>query len=102
MINNFIANFILITPFLTSTQTGELYYTKTDTDNLLANKVSTTGDAALTGNLDVGVGASSSKIDAHSNQQGYTAVTELHSQSPWISKLEFITTHPTPRSFKSL
>ena len=49
--------------------------------------------------LNVGAGATSSKIDSHSNQQGYTAVTELHSQAPWISKLEFITTHPTPQSF---
>ena len=51
------------------------------------------------GNLDVGVGATSSKVDSNSNQQVFTAVTEIHSQPPWISKLEFITTHPTPRSF---
>ena len=30
------------------------FYTKTDTDNSLANKVSTTGDATTSGNLDVG------------------------------------------------
>ena len=29
-------------------------YTKSETDNLLANKVSTTGDTAISGNLDVG------------------------------------------------
>ena len=57
------------------------------------------GDTATGGHLDVGVGATSSKIDSHSNQQDYTAVTELHSQSPWTSKLEFISTHPSPRSF---
>ena len=56
----------------------------------------------VTGNLNVGVGATTSKVDAHSNQQGYTAATELHSQSPWISKLEFVTTHPIPRSFMFL
>ena len=39
--------------FSTSAQTGALYYTKTDTDNLLANKVSTTGDVSISGNLDV-------------------------------------------------
>ena len=38
-----------------------------------------TGDAVISGYLDVGVGASSSEIDSHSNQQGYTAVAELHS-----------------------
>ena len=58
-----------------------------------------TGDVSISGNLDVGAGASSSKTDPHSNQQGSTAVTEIHSQSPWANKIEFITTHPTPRSF---
>ena len=54
--------------------------------------------AGLHGKLDVGSGAVSSEIDVHSNQQGHTAVIELHSQSPWISKIEFTTTHPTPSS----
>ena len=61
------------------------------------NKVTIYKDTTVSGHLDVGVGASSSKIDTHSNQQGYTAVIELHSQSPWISKLGFLTAHPTPR-----
>ena len=106
------------------------FHIKTDTDNLLANnvaydhlqlkykdsvelsaiyyskaetiKVSTTGVAPIAGNLNVGFGASSSKNDVHCSQQGDTAVTELNSQSPWISKLEIITTHPTPRFFISL
>ena len=56
-------------------------------------------NVVIDGDLDVGVDASSSNIDAHCDQQGYTAVTELHSQSPWISKFGLITTHPTPRSF---
>ena len=68
-------------------------------DNKTARLVS---NLTVDGHLDVCVGASPSKIDSHSNQQGYTAVTELHSQPPWISKLEFITTHPTPRSSYSL
>ena len=63
------------------------------------NKVNIYKDTTIIGNLEVGVGATSSKIVSHSNQQGFTAVTELHSQSPWTSKLEFITTHPTLLSF---
>ena len=51
------------------------------------NKVNIYKGTSISGNLNVGVGATSSKIDPHSNQQGYTAVTEIHSQSPWISKL---------------
>ena len=99
ILDNFYSKLCIGNLFLTSAQTGALNYTKTDTGNLLANKVSTTGDVSISGNLDVGVDASSSKVDVHCNQHGYTAVTELHSQSPWISKLEFLSTHPTPRSF---
>ena len=36
---------------MSSTRTGALYYNKTDTDNLLANKVSTTGDVTISGRL---------------------------------------------------
>ena len=57
------------------------------------------GNTTVSGNLDVGVDASSSEIDVHCNQQGYTGYTEVHCQSPWTSKLEFISTHPTPWSF---
>ena len=63
------------------------------------SKVNIYKDTTINGNLDVGVGATSSKIGSHSNQQGFTAVTEIHSQSQWISKLELISTHPTLRSF---
>ena len=65
-------------------------------DNKIARFAS---NLTINGNLDVGVGPTSSKSDSHSNQQGYTAVVEIHSQSPWIGKLEFISTHPTPRFF---
>ena len=64
-----------------------------------ANKIDIYKDTTVSGILNVGVGATSSKIKAHSTQQGDTGHIELHSQSPWIFKLEFITTHPTPRSF---
>ena len=37
--------------FLTSTQIVEFYYTKTDTDSLLANKVSNTGSVSLPGHI---------------------------------------------------
>ena len=86
----------------------DTWQTGIDTDNSYVIRASNptnvvtvnpNGNVALTGNLDVGVDSSLSKIDAHSNQQGYTAVTELHSQSPWTSKLECISTHPTPWSF---
>ena len=39
---------------LTSVQTETLYHNKTDTDKLLANKVSNIGDSSLPGMLDIG------------------------------------------------
>ena len=86
---------------------GGWMYFKINNDDYIqlsgsGNKVNICKDTSISGNLDVGVGATSSKIGSHSNQQGYTAVTEIRSQSPWISELEFITTHPTPRSYVTL
>ena len=46
ILNNFYSKLYIDILFVTSAQTGALYYTKTDTDNLLANKVSTTGDVS--------------------------------------------------------
>ena len=63
--------------------------------------VNQNGNTTISGNLDVGVSASSSKIDVHCNQQGQTGYTELHCQSPWVFKLELISTHSTPRSLIS-
>ena len=47
--------------FITSAQIGTLYYNKTETDNLLANKVSTTGDVTITSNLTINCDLDSSK-----------------------------------------
>ena len=72
---------------------GGWMYFKINNDNYMQlsgsdNQVNIYKDTTINGILDVGVSASSSTIDAHSNQQGYAAITELHSQSPWINKLE--------------
>ena len=78
--------------FLTSAQTGALYYNKTDTGNLLANKVSTTGDVSISGNLGVGVGAASSMVKAHVNHEGSTGHVRMEAKYRNQSILSFGTT----------
>ena len=72
----------LFLAYSSTNQINEAYYDKTETNNLLANKVSTTGtgDVAISGNLDVGVGASATSIKAYSNHLGNASFIELESQ----------------------
>ena len=91
ILNNLHSKLYIDNMFLTSAQIGALYYTKTDTDNLLANKVSTTGDVSLSGNLDVGSG-SSSAINVHAANNGYTGYAELKAQSSYDMYLNLETT----------
>ena len=44
----------LLLSYATGSYVDFTFYNKSDTDYLLANKVSTTGDATISGNLDVG------------------------------------------------
>ena len=60
----------LFLAYSTTNQINEAYYDKTETDYLLTNKVSTTGDATISGNLDVG----SVTIDAGSYTMGKISV----------------------------
>ena len=69
------------------------FYNKTGTDSLLANKVSTTGDASISGNLDVGSGFSS-RIRSHASVNGYTGYSELNTSSPWDLWINLETTYP--------
>ena len=70
--------------FLTSALTGALYYTKTDTGNLLANKVSTTGDGSITGHLDVGTSCEYSRIRSHAAHNDYFGYAGLNAELYWI------------------
>ena len=79
-----IANFILIICILTSVQTEALYYNKTDTGNLLADKVSNIGDISLPGMLDIGTsGYTNSRIRCNAELNGYTGYAELRAASSY-------------------
>ena len=60
----------MLLSYSTGSYVGYNFYTKTDTGNLLTDKVSTTGDATINGNLDVG----SVTIDAGSYTMGKFSV----------------------------
>ena len=51
------------------------------------------GDASITGNLDVGSG-SSSKINVHAANNGYTGYAELKAQSSYDMYLNLSTAYP--------
>ena len=69
---------------LTPTQTETLYYNKTDTYNLLANKVSSIGDIELPGMLDIGTsGYTNSRIRCNAELDGYTGYAELWAASSY-------------------
>ena len=63
---------------------GDLFMTLNGADN----KVQTNKD------LDVGVGASTSKIKVNSSMSGYTGYTEIHCPSAWGSIFNLQTTYP--------
>ena len=114
----FIANFTLITHFLPSTQTGTLYYnktetgnmllsqstgsyvdytfyTKTETDTLPADKLTNIGDIELPGWLDIGTsGYTNSRIRCNADVGGHTGYAELKANGSWDMFLNLQTTYP--------
>ena len=76
--------------FLTSAQTGALYYNKTDTCNLLADKVSNTGDFSLPGMLDIGTSDyTNSRIRCNAELNGCTGYAELRAASSYDMFLNY-------------
>ena len=77
ILNNFYRKLYIDNLFLISAQTGALYYTKTDTDTLLADTVSNTGNVSLPCHLDIGTTYTSSGIRCNAEVNGYTGYAEL-------------------------
>ena len=80
--------------FLTSTQIVEFYYTKTDTDALLANKVSNTGNASLPGHLDIGTTYTDARIRCNAEVGGYSGYAEINASGSYGMFLNLQTTYP--------
>ena len=104
--------------FISSTQTGALYYNKTETgnmllsystgsyvdytfytkagaDTLLADKVTNIGDIDLPGWLDIGTpGYTNSRIRCNADVNGCTGYAELRAASSYDMFLNLNTTYP--------
>ena len=72
---------LIVDTYTTTTQLYNDFYSKGDTDNLLANKVYTTGDVASTGHLDIGTTYTSSRIRCNAEVNCYTGYAELKAAS---------------------
>ena len=83
ILNNFYRKLYIDNLFLISAQTGALYYTKTDTDTLLADTVSNTGNVSLPCHLDIGTTYTSSGIRCNAEVNCYTGYAELKAASSY-------------------
>ena len=64
--------------YATITLLGDSFYTKTETDTLLANKVTNICDITLQGMFDIGTsGYTNSRIRCNADIGGYTGYAEL-------------------------
>lgn len=64
-------------------------YTRTESDNKFVSK---TGNATISGNLDVGVGNATSTIKAHSTYNGYTGDIKFNLEYPWYGNIDLSST----------
>ena len=78
----------------TANQIVEFYYTKTDTDALLANKVYNIGDVSLPGMLDIGTTYTNSRIRCNAEVGGHTGYAEPNAAGSWDMLLNLSTTYP--------
>ena len=70
------------------------YTNKTETDNLLANKVSTTGDVYLSRYLDIGTAYHESRLRCNAFTDGFTGYAELRAPTSYDLFLNPETTRP--------
>ena len=77
----------MLLSYSTGSYVGYNLYTKTDTDNLLANKVSTTGDATISGNLE----SQRLAINKPSNDDDIPLQTINNNQNWFVASLESTT-----------
>ena len=118
ILSNFYSKLYIDNTFISSAQTGTLYYnktetgnmllsystgsyvdytfyTKTETDTFLANKLSNIGDIELPGWLDIGTSNyTNSRIRCNAEVNGYIGYAELKAASSYGMYLNISTTYP--------
>ena len=80
----FYSNLYIANTFTASSKTGTLYYNKTETGALLADKLTNIGDIGLPGMLDIGTpGYTNSRIRCNAVVGGYTGYVELRAATSY-------------------
>ena len=72
----------------------EFYYTKADTDSLLADKVSNIGNVTLPGHLDIGTTYTNSRVICNAEVCGCTGYAEIYAAGSYDLFLNSQTTYP--------
>ena len=67
-------------------------YTKSETDNLLANKISSIGNVSLPGHLDIGTTYTNSILRCNANVGGWTGYAEWNAANSYDMYLNMSTT----------
>ena len=85
----------MLLSYSTGSYVGYTFYSKAETDTLLADKVSNIGDIDLPGMLDIGTsGYTNSRIRCNAVLNGYTGYAELRAASSWDMYINLQTTYP--------
>ena len=83
----------MLLSYSTGSYVDYTFYNKTDTDNLLADKLTNIGDISLRGWLDIGtLGYTNSRIRCNAVVGGYTGYAELKAHSSYDMHLNLSTT----------
>ena len=83
----------MLLSYSTGSYVGYTFYTKTETDTLLADKLTNIGDIPLPGMLDIGTsGYTNSRIRCNADIGGYTGYAELRAANSYDMFLNLSTT----------
>ena len=85
----------MLLPYSTGSYVGYTFYTKAETDTLLADRLTNIGDISLPGMLGIGAsGYTNSRIRCNAYIGGYTGYAELRAASSSDMYLNLKTTYP--------
>ena len=85
----------MLLSYSTGSYVDYTFYTKTETDNLLADGLTNIGDSELPGWLDIGTsGYTNSRIRCNADVGGHTGYAEMKANGSWDRFLNLQTTYP--------
>ena len=85
----------MLLSYSTGSYVDYTFYTKTEADNLLADKLTNIGNIGLPGWLDIGTsGYTNPRIRCNAGLNGYTGYAELRAATSYDMYLNLSTTYP--------